>query len=73
MNRNKKLMKRNNAKKGKFISLMLDAKNLLQKSDEKQKIEANISIEQAKRMQNGSFHASYHFEAKKILSETGSP
>jgi hypothetical protein len=44
----------------------------MQKSNEKQNIEANISIEQAKRMQNGSLHASFRFEAKKILSETGS-
>jgi hypothetical protein len=57
---------------GNFISHMLDAKNLMQKSGEKQKREANISIEQAKRMQNGPLYAWFRFEAKKILSESGS-
>jgi hypothetical protein len=57
-----------------FISLLLDAKKLMQKKRIEAKIiEVNILIEQAKRMQNGSFHASFRFEAKKFLSETGSP
>jgi hypothetical protein len=37
------------------------------KSDYKQKIEANISIEQAKWMLNGSLYALFHFEAKTIF------
>ncbi len=67
MKRNENLMKWRKRKTGNFISLLLDAKKLMQKKRIEAKIiEVNILIEQAKRMQNGSLHASFRFEAKKI-------
>jgi hypothetical protein len=51
---------------GNFISLMLDAKNLMQKSDEKQKIGANISLNKQNAFKTDLFMLRFALKQRKF-------
>jgi hypothetical protein len=51
-----------------------EAKNLKRNEAKRsEKIGFSFSLEHAKTKRNGSYFASFRFEAKKYLSETGAP